>query len=93
LLLYTQSCLKNKLDILGLLILKIFLANTPSKFLHSKFYGKVFSVGTNTDRNNFEDSYYLVKHFPDFTLWEYRIASLVKSFCLKEEREIREMFY
>ena len=28
-----------------------------------------------TDRNNFEDSYKLVKHFPDFTLWEYRIAS------------------
>ena len=28
-----------------------------------------------TDRNNFEDSYQLVKHFPDFKLWEYRIAS------------------
>ena len=29
-----------------------------------------------TDRINFEDSYQLVKHFPDFTLWEYRMVFL-----------------
>ena len=28
-----------------------------------------------TDRNNFEDSYKLVKHFLDLTFWEYSIAS------------------
>ena len=27
-----------------------------------------------TDRNNFEDSYKLVKHFPDLTFWKYWIA-------------------
>ena len=52
-----------------------------------------------TDRNNFEDSYKLVKHLPDFTLWEYRIASFIQKLLLKgstsvlPEREIREMFY
>ena len=25
----------------------------------------------NTDRNNFEESYWLVKHFLDLTFWEY----------------------
>ena len=52
-----------------------------------------------TDRNNFEDSYYLVKHFPDFPLWEYTIASFKQKLLIKRsnsvlpEREIREMFY
>ena len=32
-------------------------------------------VSWHTDKKNLEDSYYLVKHFPDFPLWEYRIAS------------------
>ena len=27
-----------------------------------------------TYKNILEDSYYLVKHFPDFQAWEYRIA-------------------
>jgi len=42
-----------------------------------------------------EDSYYLVKHFPDFLLWEYRIASLNAELFIKgsnsvlPKREIR----
>ena len=37
---------------------------------------KVISAGLNsTDRNILEDSYQLVKHFPEFLFWEYRIAS------------------
>ena len=31
--------------------------------------GSLLTYKHNTDRNNFEDSYGLVKHFPDFTLW------------------------
>ena len=27
-----------------------------------------------TDKNILDESYKLVKHFPDFSLWEYRIA-------------------
>ena len=27
-----------------------------------------------TDKNIFDDSYYIVTHFPDFPLWEKRIA-------------------
>ena len=34
----------------------------------------------NTDKNVLEDSYLLVKDFPDFPLWEYRIASLAIAF-------------
>ena len=43
-----------------------------------------------TDENTLEDSYWLVKHFTDFPLWEYRITGtpellpLMKSFALKE---------
>ena len=52
-----------------------------------------------TDRNILEDYYKLVKHFPDFPLWEYKIASFNEKLCIKgsnsvlPEREIREMFY
>jgi hypothetical protein len=28
-----------------------------------------------TDKNILDESYYLVKHFPEFPLWEYKIAS------------------
>ena len=37
-----------------------------------------------TDRNILEDSYQLVKHFPDFLLWEYKIASFKQNVVLKE---------
>ena len=49
--------------------------------LHLKFQkartkiGETPNVCTFTDRNILEDSYLLVKHFLDFTLREYRIAS------------------
>ena len=33
-----------------------------------------------TDRNIFEDSYYLVKYFPDFQLWESTIASFKQNY-------------
>ena len=52
-----------------------------------------------TDRNILEDSCQLVKHFPDFPLWEYRIASFNAKLFIKgsnselTEREIWEMFY
>ena len=52
-----------------------------------------------TDRNISEDSYYLVKHFPDYLLWEYTIASFEQKFLVKRcnsvlpEWEIWEMFY
>ena len=52
-----------------------------------------------TDKNILEDSYKLVKHFPDFPLWEYTIASFKQKLLIKRsnsvlpEREIREMFY
>ena len=48
-----------------------------------------------TDKNIFDNSYYLVKHFPDFLLWEYRIASLNAELFIKgsnsvlPKREIR----
>ena len=51
-----------------------------------------------TDRNIFEDSYYLVKDFLDFPLWEYRFASFNKNLLIKRrnsvlpEWEIRENF-
>ena len=51
-----------------------------------------------TDRNIFEDSYYLVKDFLDFPLWEYRFASFNKNLLIKKrnsvlpEWEIRENF-
>ena len=32
------------------------------------------SPSTNTDKNIFDKSYQLVTHFPDFPLWENRIA-------------------
>ena len=58
------------------------------------FRGKI------TDKNFLEDSYYYsVKHFPDFPLCEYTIASFKKkllikgSNCVLPEREIQEMFY
>ena len=35
-----------------------------------------------TDRNIFEDSCNLVKHFPGFPLWKYRFATFdKKQFC------------
>ena len=34
-----------------------------------------------TDRNILDESYYLVKHCPDFPLWEYKIASFLKLNC------------
>ena len=49
-----------------------------------------------TDRNILEDSYYLVEHFPDSMLWEYRFASFNKKLLIKRsnsvltEREIQE---
>ena len=49
------------------------------------------------DRNILEDSYWLLKHFPDF--WEYRIASFNTKFFIKgsnsvlPEQEIQEIFY
>ena len=52
-----------------------------------------------TDKNIFDNSYKLVKHFPDFPLWEYPIASFNQKFLIEgsnsllPEREIREMFY
>ena len=52
-----------------------------------------------TDRINFEDYYKLVKHFPDLTFWEYRIASFNQKLLVKgsnsvlPESQIREMFY
>ena len=52
-----------------------------------------------TDRNILEDSYKLIKHFPDFPLWEYTIAAFNQKFLIEgsnsflPEREIREMFY
>ena len=53
-----------------------------------------------TDRNILDDSYYLlVKHFPDFPLWVYTIASFKQKLLIKSsnsvlpEREIREMYY
>jgi hypothetical protein len=36
---------------------------------------------TNTDKNILDESYYLAKHFPDFPLLEYRIASFLKLNC------------
>ena len=51
------------------------------------------------DRNIFEDSYELVKHFPDFPLCEYTIASFKQKLLVKRsnsvlpEQEIQEMFY
>ena len=52
-----------------------------------------------TDINILEDSYQLVKHFLDFPLWEYRIASFNHKLFPKgsnsvlPESQTREMFY
>ena len=52
-----------------------------------------------TDKNIFEDSYQLVRHFPDFPPWEYRIACFNAKPFIKgsnsvlPEQEIQEMFY
>ena len=44
--------------------------------MHFKFFLIQGSkMNTNTDKNILEDSYQLVKHFLDFSLWEYSIAS------------------
>ena len=43
--------------------------------------GMTKASSRDTVRNILEDSYKLVKHFPDFLLWEYRI----KSFLLKKQ--------
>ena len=51
-----------------------------------------------TDKNIFDNSYYLVKHFPDFPLWEYTIVSFKQKLLIKTrnsvlpEQEIREIF-
>ena len=42
-----------------------------------------FTRGNSTDRNILEDSYQLVKHFLDFSLWEYRFASFDTKLSIK----------
>ena len=77
----------------GLILSEVKLANYHFICLVEK------KEGTHTDRNILEDSYKLVKHFPDFPLWEYTIASFNQKFLIKgsnsllPEWEIREMFY
>ena len=52
-----------------------------------------------TDSNILEDSYLLIKHFPDFLLWEYRFASFDAKLFVKGSnsvfpvQEIQKMFY
>ena len=52
-----------------------------------------------TDGNILDNSYYFVKHFSDFPLWEYKIATYNQNIFLKSsksvlpKREIREIFY
>ena len=50
------------------------------KSIRNKIYWKHIHY---TDKNIFDNSYYLVKHFPDFPLWENRIAYLPKVKYLK----------
>ena len=40
----------------------------------------------NTDRNNLEDSYYLVKHFSDLTFWEY-LKKVKSEKCFTNQQE------
>ena len=37
----------------------------------------LLNEGACTEKNILDKSYKLVKHFPDFPLWEYRIASFL----------------
>ena len=41
-----------------------------------------------TERNILEDSYYLVKEFLDFSLWEYRFASFNKNILIKSSNSV-----
>ena len=43
-------------------------------FVVSKSKRSRQAIGKYTDKNIFDDSYQLVTHFPDFPLWENRIA-------------------
>ena len=50
----------------------------------------------NTDRNILEDSYKLLKHFTNFPLWKYRIASFNAKLFIKGSTSVLpewEMFY
>ena len=42
-----------------------------------------------TDRNILEDSYYLVKEFLDFSLWEYRFASFYNNLLIKRGNSVQ----
>ena len=73
-------------------------AKSALKSINAVDSSTVNSNITNTDRTNFEDSYQLVKHFPDFMPLEYRIASFNQKLLLKGsnsvllESQIQEMF-
>ena len=42
-------------------------------WVNQKFKSSI-DAAYNTDKNILDKSYELVKHIPDFSLWEYRIA-------------------
>ena len=51
-------------------------SQTVSKGLQKHYFNdkNIRSKLENTDKNNFDDSYLLVTHFPVFPLWENKIA-------------------
>ena len=67
--------------------------------VHTSFEKRFIENVDNTDKNILDDSYKLVTHFPDFPLWENRIAYFEYKFLLKvtnyilPDREIQEICY
>ena len=52
----------------------IYDASPSLKILIRSLYDVLVGSSENTDKNILDKSYELVKHIPDFLLWEYRIA-------------------
>ena len=91
--LFEQSSLSlnslNSLSVFAFFLLLWLRINLPKHRSHNN--SRVTSL-YNTDRNILEHSYYLVKHFPDFPLWEYTIASFKQKLVIKRSNSVLDEF-
>ena len=71
---------------------KLCKTNITTLFLEGKLAQNVNRREKNIDRNNFEESYQLVKHFLDLTFLQKKLL-LKESNSVLPESQIQEMFY